>query len=141
MKRTTDQISHSQTSRQSHYRIHPEWITLAIASLVVAVIIGLICFIWITQDTQPPVLAIRREQPIRQAGGQYYVPFVLTNEGGGTAETVQVVGELQINGTTEIGEQQVDFLSAGEEQEGAFVFSQNPAQGELSLRVASYKLP
>jgi uncharacterized protein (TIGR02588 family) len=41
----------------------------------------------------------------------------------------------------ESGEQQIDFLASGEKEEGAFVFSRDPRQGELVMRVASYKLP
>jgi uncharacterized protein (TIGR02588 family) len=73
--------------------------------------------------------------------GQFYVPFIVTNTGGGTAEAVHLVGELRVNGRLEeAGDQEIDFLSRGKE-EGAFVFSRDPRQGDLRLRVASYKLP
>jgi uncharacterized protein (TIGR02588 family) len=53
-----------------------------------------------------------------------------------------VIAELSINGKVEEdGEQQIDFLASGETEEGAFVFSRDPRQGELVVRVASYKLP
>ena len=39
------------------------------------------------------------------------------------------------------GEQQIDFLSGGEIEEGAFIFSHHPQEGKLIVRVASYKLP
>ena len=39
------------------------------------------------------------------------------------------------------GEQQIDFLAGGEAEEGVFLFSRNPQNGELSLRVASYQKP
>lgn len=123
-------------------RIHAECVTLAIASLIVAVLIGLVLFIWITQDNSPPVIQIKREAEIRQELQQYYVPFIVTNTGGSTAEAVQVIGELRLKGeVAETGEQQIDFLSSGEEEEGAFVFDENPAKGEVTIRVASYKLP
>jgi uncharacterized protein (TIGR02588 family) len=53
-----------------------------------------------------------------------------------------VIAELRINGKIEeVGEQQIDFLSSGETEEGAFVFSRDPRNVELVVRVASYKLP
>ncbi len=56
--------------------------------------------------------------------------------------TGEPVGELRIDGeVAETGEQQIDFLSGGETQEGAFVFSQPPTDENLTLRIASYKLP
>jgi Putative integral membrane protein (DUF2391) len=33
------------------------------------------------------------------------------------------------------------LMASGEKEEGAFIFSQDPRQGELILRVGSYKLP
>jgi uncharacterized protein (TIGR02588 family) len=64
------------------------------------------------------------------------------NSGGDTAESVQIMAELMIDGkVTETGEQQIDFLSSGESEEGAFIFTKNPRQGQLNLRVGSYKLP
>jgi uncharacterized protein (TIGR02588 family) len=122
-------------------RLLPEWITFFLALVIVAAIVGLIIYEWATQSNQPPILAISR-QDIREAEGQFYVPFTVTNKGGLTAEAVQVSGELQIEGQLEeVGEQQIDFLSRGEQQEGAFVFNHDPRQGELIVRVASYKLP
>jgi len=70
------------------------------------------------------------------------VPFTVTNTGGETAESVQIIAELRVNGEVlESGDQQIDFLSSGETQEGAFIFSRNPTQGQLIVRSSSYKLP
>jgi uncharacterized protein (TIGR02588 family) len=63
----------------------------------------------------------------------------VTNDGAETAESVQVLAELEIDGkVVESGEQQVDFLSKGEREEGAFIFSRNPQSGKLTIRIASY---
>lgn len=119
-----------------------EWTTFSIALFILAVIVGLVLYKWLTQKNQPPVLSITRQSDIREAPGQFYVPFSVTNSGGETAESVQVMAELRINGEVEeAGEQQIDFLASGEKEEGAFVFSRDPRQGELVIRVASYKLP
>jgi uncharacterized protein (TIGR02588 family) len=145
MKRSVahGQFSHGQFSRSSQRsRISAELITIAISSLIVAILIGLILLAWVTKDDRPPILSISTPEAVRQEQGYYYVPFTVKNDGGGTAESVQVIGELRINGQVEEqGEQQIDFLSSREEEEGAFVFSRNPASGNLVLRVASYKLP
>lgn len=115
--------------------------TFAVAALIVITLVGLVIFSWVTQSKQPPILSIRSET-VREAQGQFYVPYSVTNDGGETAESVQVIGELKINGeVAEAGEQQIDFLSGGETEEGAFVFRQDPRRGDLSLRVASYSLP
>lgn len=129
-------------SHRAQRRISPEWITFTIASFIIAIIVGLVLFIWVTQNNQPPLLSVTIDSEIRHEQEQYYVPFTLTNTGGGTVESVQVIGELRINGEVEEqGEQQIDFLSSNEEEEGAFIFKHDPSQGVLSIRVASYKLP
>ncbi|HEY9741523.1 MAG TPA: TIGR02588 family protein, partial [Coleofasciculaceae cyanobacterium] len=119
-----------------------EWTTFSIALLILAAIVGLVIYKWLTQKNQPPVLSISSSSEVREAPGQYYVPFSVKNTGGETAESVQVIAELRINGDVEeSGEQLIDFLASGEKEEGAFVFSRNPRQGELVVRVASYKRP
>jgi uncharacterized protein (TIGR02588 family) len=126
---------------RSQHRLLPEWITFFCASLIVAAIAGLVIYEWVTESNEPPILSISR-QDIRETQGQFYVPFTVTNQGGVTAEAVQVSGELQIEGQPiEMGEQQIDFLSKGEQNEGAFIFNHDPSIGELKVRVASYKLP
>lgn len=135
MNDTTEEV------KQNSPRSTAEWTTFSIALLILATLIGLVIYKWVTQKDQPPLLAVTPETEIRQAPGQFYVPFSITNTGGATAESVQVIAELSINGEVESGEQQIDFLASGEKQEGAFVFSRDPHQGKLVIRVASYKLP
>lgn len=119
-----------------------EWTTFSIAVLILTTLMGLVIYKWVTQKNQPPLLSVTQKSEIRQVPGQFYVPFAITNLGGATAESVQVVAELRINDKIEeTGEQQIDFLASGEKQEGAFVFSHDPRQGKLVIRVASYKLP
>jgi uncharacterized protein (TIGR02588 family) len=135
MSSTTDQEKESGRSLA-------EWITFSIASAIVAVVIGLIIYIWLVKKTDPPILSITREESIRKASGQFYVPFTLKNQGGKTAESVHIIAKLELgNSIEESGEQEVDFLSSGEKQDGAFIFSQDPRKGKLTIRVVSYKLP
>ncbi|NJO52648.1 MAG: TIGR02588 family protein [Leptolyngbyaceae cyanobacterium RM2_2_4] len=144
----TDQSTHSPEQppsevQQRSPRSLAEQVTFGIASLILAGIVGLVCYVWLDEQTDlPPDITVSNQGTMREASGQFYVPFEVENIGGGTAESVQVIAELRINGKVEeSGEQQIDFLSGGETEEGAFVFSRNPQEGELVLRVASYKLP
>ncbi|MDM9586258.1 TIGR02588 family protein [Nostoc sp. GT001] len=129
-------------TEQEPKRSIAEWITFSIASLILAIIVSLVGYTWLNEKNQPPILSVTKKQTIREINGQFYVPFEVMNSGGDTAESVQIMAELLINGkVTETGEQQIDFLSSGESEEGAFIFSHNPRQGQLNLRVGSYKLP
>lgn len=119
-----------------------EWVTFSIASFILAIIVGLVGYTWLTDKNQPPIVSVSNKQTIRESDGKFYVPFEVVNTGGDTAESVQIIAELEVDGEVkETGEQQIDFLSRGETEEGAFIFSQNPNQGKLTIRVASYKLP
>ncbi|ELR97872.1 TIGR02588 family protein [Gloeocapsa sp. PCC 73106] len=119
-----------------------EWVTFSISSLILASIIGLVVYSWLKVGEHPPVLTIERSGNVRQVEGNFYVTFTLTNKGGETADSVQVTAELRINGEVkESGEQHIDFLAGGEAEEGVFLFSLNPENGELILRVASYQKP
>ncbi|MBD2559920.1 MULTISPECIES: TIGR02588 family protein [Nostoc] len=119
-----------------------EWVTFSVALLILGIVVSLVGYTWLNEKNQPPILSVTKKQTIREVDGQFYVPFEVENTGGDTAESVQIMAELLIDGkVTETGEQQIDFLSGGETEEGAFIFSQNPAQGELNVRVGSYKLP
>ncbi len=119
-----------------------EWITFSIAATILSTVIGLVLYIWLGQQRQPPNLSVTHAKMIRQIDGQFYVPFTLKNKGGETVESVRVSAELETNNSVkEQGEQEIDFLSGGEEKEGAFIFTKNPKYGKINLRVTSYKLP
>lgn len=119
-----------------------EWLTFSIATLILTGIVGLVCYTWVNDKHEPPILSVTNKEKIREVNGQFYVPFEIINTGGETAESVQIMAELKINNqVAETGEQQIDFLSTSEKEEGAFVFSTDPRKGQLTLRVASYKSP
>ena len=94
---------------------------------LLAGVIGAASFLWASEKPrQPPILDITQSDT-RLAAGEYYVPFTVTNVGGETAESVQVVAELRIDGeVVDSGEQILEFLSSQETAEGAFIFTHNP---------------
>jgi uncharacterized protein (TIGR02588 family) len=119
-----------------------EKVSFLLSLSIVAAIAILIGYTWLTGDTNPPTLSVTTGTNIRQAEEQYYVPFTLSNVGGSTAESVEVIAQLLLNdGDRETGSQQFDFLSRKEQRNGEFIFTHNPQQGQLIIRVASYKLP
>ncbi|MGB6296840.1 MAG: TIGR02588 family protein [Rivularia sp. (in: cyanobacteria)] len=130
-------------NKQQQKRTVAEWLTFSVASFILIGVVGLVSFTWIKQPSQkPPLLVVTNNKPLRKVNGQYYIPFEVVNQGGETAASVQVIAELRIKGKVEeTGEQQIEFLSRKEKETGAFIFSKNPEEGELQLRVASYKSP
>ncbi len=133
--------SASQRSKSPGWKIAAEQITFGVAVLIVAGLVGLILLTWALQKNDPPQLTLT-SAPVELRQSQFYVPFTVENQGGSTAESVQVLAELkQGERVLETGEQQIEFLSSGEQEDGAFIFSQDPRRLTLDLRVASYKLP
>jgi len=119
-----------------------ENVSFGISLLFLSLLVGLVVYQWVTKKDQPPVLSVTTDAQVRQAGKQFYIPFTVANTGGETVESVEVIAELNLNGKIEnIGSQQIDFLSDGETNSGAFILNQNPNQGELIVRVTGYKLP
>lgn len=119
-----------------------EWLTLAISSLVLLLVVCLVLYDWQISKNLPPAFRVEVSETTRLIEGQYYVPFTLKNTGGRIARTVQVIAELNLpDGSDESGEQQFDFLSGNERKKGGFVFEHDPQSGNLVVRVASFGLP
>lgn len=119
-----------------------EKMSFFISLSIVAAIVASIAYTWLTGDANPPTLFVTTGTDIRKVELQYYVPFTVSNVGGSTAESVEVVAQLlSKEGNLETGSQQINFLSRQEKRKGEFIFTQDPQQGQLTVRVASYKLP
>ena len=127
---------------KSNRRSLAEKASFSISLFIVTLLVALVCFTWISGDSNPPILSVTTDSNIRHVDQQYYVPFSVINSGGETVESVEVVAKLSFNNdNNETGRQQIDFLSRQEKRSGEFIFNQDPQQGELIVRVASYKLP
>jgi len=136
-----DQTEGNDFAEATHKRSYAEWTTFLISSGILLALVTLILYDWFLTQQSPAILQVEPQAEVEIREEQYYQPFVLKNVGGSVAESVQVVASLKMEGsqTAEVGEQEIPFLAAGEEKSGYFVFSHDPRQGELSLRVASYR--
>lgn len=111
------------------------------ASAILLILLMGVGYLWVRdRNPDPPALQVSSRVEARQ--GRYYVPFTLTNVGGQTATTVQVIAELRVDGElVEWGDQIIDFLSSEEKATGSFIFIRNPSAGELTVRVSGYSEP
>jgi len=141
MSEAQEQSQGKAASTASEKRNCAEWITFLISSCILLALIGLILYDWLLSQQSPPVLQVKTEAVVEIREGQFYQPFVLENMGGSYAESVQVIASLTINppNDLEVGEQEISFLAAGEKKSGYFIFTHDPREGELSVRVASYR--
>lgn len=137
-----DSPSENSSSETKQPRSLAEQASFSIAVLMLATLVGLVCYLWLGRREQTSPNPVVITKPIEELSGQFHVPFELMNQGDSTAASVQVIAELYIKGAVvETGEQQIDFLSSHETESGAFIFSQDPREGKLLVRVASYKSP
>lgn len=134
--------SQTETSSESpKQRNCAEWVTFFTSSGVLLVLIGLILYDWLLTQQSPPILQVTPQSVVEIRQEQFYQPFVIKNVGGSFAESVQIIASLSIDSpdTLEVGEQEISFLAAGEEKSGYFIFTHDPREGELTMRVASYR--
>jgi uncharacterized protein (TIGR02588 family) len=118
-----------------------ERLVVAVAGGVLLAVAGAIGWLWL-QPRDPVQLNVGRPEVVREVDGRRYVSAEVRNDGDETAEAVQVVAELSVDGEVVAdGEQVVDFLSGGETQEIVFVFDTVAPDAEILLRVASYTVP
>ena len=127
------------SGRQSRpRRSTAEWVTFAIACVVLGLVIGAIASLRIGGKPSPPAFSVS-SIPAREQGGRFHVRATVENRGDETAENVQVVAELQSSdGAPVEAEQVIDFLSGGDEEEVEFVFADDPAAGDLKIEVRSF---
>ena len=138
----TDLTPMAEIPLQAPGRTLAEWVAFGVSCLILAALIGSILLSWASNRNNPPALSVEAG-PVRIAEEQYYVPFIVANTGGEGVEAIQVVAKLQNGEETdraEMGEQTIDSLSGGDAEQGSFVFSQDPREGDLTLRVASYRV-
>jgi uncharacterized protein (TIGR02588 family) len=116
-----------------------EWVTFGVAVAVILAVVGLIA-IEIPQSERPPAPVAEAGIPVER-DERFVVPVVVENRGESTAENVQVLATLTIDGEDHEGDQVIDFLSGGEREDLEFVFDDDPGEGELEVRVTGYARP
>lgn len=117
-----------------------EWATFAVSVVILLALVGLIA-VEAGEADRPALPRVVETGPVERHGEAYVVPVTVRNEGGATAETVQVVAELTIGDEVFEADQSVEFLARDETAEVAFVFAEDPATGTLDIRVTGFTVP
>jgi len=122
-------------------RLAPELVIFAAAVAVLLALAGAIVVLWV-QPQEAPSVTVEVVGDVRLVGSQTYMTGEVRNSGDETAEAVQVIGEMTLDGeVVAAGEQVVDFLSGGETESVVFIFDLTMPEADGRLRVASYKVP
>jgi uncharacterized protein (TIGR02588 family) len=127
--------------RRPSERSRAEWVTFGVASAILLAVVAAIASLLVTEKDAPPAFTVETIG-VREVDGRFHVTASIENTGDETAEAVQVVAELVVgDAPPEEGEQIIDFLSGGDIADVAFLFSTDPADGELTIDVHSFKVP
>jgi uncharacterized protein (TIGR02588 family) len=121
-------------------RTTAEWVTFAVSVGILLVVVGLIA----TQATgsdRPALPRVAKTGPVEHRGDRFLVPVEIRNDGGATAEAVQVTAELTVGDEVVEADQTVEFLAQEEKAEVVFVFDRDPAAGQLDVRVTGFTVP
>jgi len=128
----------SRPPRPARNRV--EWVTFGVAATIVAATATLMV-VQSFGSFDPAAPVAEPAGAVRATEGHWYVPVDVTNTGDETAAEVQVTAELTIDGVTTTGDQVVDFLGGDEVAHLTFGFDDDPASGELVIRVTGFAEP
>ena len=117
------------------------WGIALIGLTMVAGCIGFLLYEAVAGDSSPPDVIVHVDSILPTRNG-HLVKFRLVNQGGSTAEGVNVEGELR-NGTesVEISDTTIQYVPSHSEREGGLYFTLDPNQYELRLRAKGYEKP
>lgn len=120
-----------------------ERVTLAMSVLILAGVLALAGWADVRTGDAPPTIRVEPNlAEMREEQSGFYVPIAITNDGGKTAESVTVSGELLIEGEEpETADVTIDFLAGGETEQAELVFTTDPNEGEFSVAPASFLYP
>jgi uncharacterized protein (TIGR02588 family) len=120
-----------------------EWVTLAVSTLLVAGLVGVTSYLFLTASGEPAAMTVQpRLDELYQAGGRFYAPVTVQNTGGKTAEEIRVLVSVTDGaGRTESSEFQIQFLAGGAKHQAVVSFGSDPRSGQLVAAVTSFLEP
>ncbi|MBA3470036.1 MAG: hypothetical protein H0T53_10365 [Herpetosiphonaceae bacterium] len=128
----------SNPSESGQQRSTAEWLSLVISLLLLATVVGIIIFLWITPSDEAVQFSVQTAQA-REVDGVFYLPVTVRNAGDSTAGQVLLEGSLMVDGQEEAPTTTLDFVPGHSEREATLIFSADPAQAEI--RIVSYQKP
>ena len=115
-----------------------EWISLAVAVIIITGFVAAIVWLWINQPTGPAQFKVERGL-VRNETGLFHLPVTITNIGGLAVGQVRVEGKLISEGREEITVTTIDFLPVRAHEEVVLVFRGEPSGAVVE--VVSYHRP
>lgn len=119
-----------------------ELATLVISIAIVAAVAITITVLYVRGQETPPMLrAEPRLEQVWQTDDRFNLPVIVSNDGDRTAEEVSVEAELVRDGETETAAFTLAFLAGRDKGTGFVLFASDPRDGELTVKVTSFREP
>jgi uncharacterized protein (TIGR02588 family) len=133
--------SGSQKQKQENAIPIWEWIVATIGLVLVAGVIGFLLYEAFSGNRLPPDVKFSVDSVVQTRNG-YLAKITAVNEGGITAEGVDIEGELK-RGTETIERSQttIDYLPPRSNKKAGLFFTRDPRQFELHVRPLGYEEP
>src|SRR5688572_16293158 len=118
-----------------------EWIVAGVGLVLVAGVIGFLIYEAFTGKRLPPDVKLSVESVVQTRNG-FLVKITAVNEGGQTAEGVDIEGELR-TGTESVERSRttIDYLPPRSEKRLGLFFTRDPRQLDLRVRSLGYEEP
>ncbi len=133
----------SNTQKQQGNNAIPiwEWIVAGVGLVLVAGVIGFLIYEAFSGNRLPPDVKLSVESVVQTRNG-YLVKITAVNEGGQTAEGVDIEGELR-TGTESLERSRttIDYLPPRSEKKAGLFFTRDPRQLDLQVRPLGYEEP
>jgi uncharacterized protein (TIGR02588 family) len=132
----SEQTGRGQSSEQDDPRTLAEWTTLLVSLAIIVAAFAAVVYLYLTEDNDPIMIhAEAALEQIRETEEGFYVPVVV---GDAPATNVQIQADLTIGDEVESSGFSLLALSGNDTETGIVAFRQDPREGELVVRVASY---
>ncbi len=135
---TSERQSAEQRQTGQSPRTAAEWLSLGVALLVLAGVIGTVVALWQSPQQAPPHFTLERGE-VRRDGGWFYLPVTVQNTGDLTASAVTLEGTLSGDGRDETASTTFDFIPGRSTVEGVLVFTTEPTT--VTVLVRSFQKP
>lgn len=119
-----------------------EWLTAALGLLLALGIVGTLVRAGLAEsDHAVPVLTVAPHRVVA-AGGGFVVEVKVANASPHTAASVQIEGQLAAPAAEpETSNATIDYVPGRSSVKAGLLFTTDPREGELKLRVTGYEVP
>lgn len=119
-----------------------EWASAAIGLMIIAIMVGLLAVEAIRdRGGVPPILEVKPAGLVASRGG-YVLEIEVSNAAHATAASIQIQGMLkQGEADVETSNASIAYVPGGSHRRGALVFSHDPSDYRLELRVTGFERP